>query len=210
MMKPQAQIKVLTFVLALSFAWSFSMKRCKYLKHFPSANPGPGMLLGPSLQNRYEAEIKLNKGFQQYQRGYKVQEDLSFRLGDSDLCTCGSNRSYLECCKPIHQNYSHISNVLPESMFRARYTAYQLGLADFVIKISARDSKEFQYYAIDTFSNGIKRWRKQIKKLSSSYEYYGMKILNTEWSFDNLTVINFVVLTVWPPQHHYVVGLCVG
>ncbi len=47
-----------------------------------------------------------------------------------NLCPCGSNSVYTECCQPTHQ--SSKANT-PEQLMRARYCAHCLKLTDFII-----------------------------------------------------------------------------
>ncbi|MEI8633917.1 YchJ family metal-binding protein [Vibrio sp. PP-XX7] len=46
-------------------------------------------------------------------------------------CICGSQRHYKNCCQPIH--LAHECATTPEQLMRARYSAYALGLVDFII-----------------------------------------------------------------------------
>ncbi len=47
-------------------------------------------------------------------------------------CPCGSNKPLIECCKPIHLDRTKALH--PEQLMRARYSAYVLGLVDFVVQ----------------------------------------------------------------------------
>ncbi|MDW6003711.1 YchJ family metal-binding protein [Vibrio mangrovi] len=46
-------------------------------------------------------------------------------------CPCGSQRHYKNCCQPIH--HAPETAKLPAQLMRARYSAYALGLVDFII-----------------------------------------------------------------------------
>jgi SEC-C motif domain protein len=46
-------------------------------------------------------------------------------------CVCGSGKQYKNCCQAVHQ--SHQTATKPEQLMRARYSAYVLGLVDFII-----------------------------------------------------------------------------
>ncbi|ROV59531.1 hypothetical protein EGH82_13315 [Vibrio ponticus] len=46
-------------------------------------------------------------------------------------CPCGNAAPYESCCQPIHQQ--HANAIVPEQLMRARYSAHNLGLVDFVI-----------------------------------------------------------------------------
>jgi SEC-C motif domain protein len=45
-------------------------------------------------------------------------------------CPCGSGKAYLDCCQPIH---AHVSAPTPEALMRSRYSAYVLGLVDYLL-----------------------------------------------------------------------------
>jgi len=47
-------------------------------------------------------------------------------------CPCGSGTSYAECCRPLHQGVRQAAT--PEELMRSRYSAYALGLADYVFR----------------------------------------------------------------------------
>ncbi|MGC3964201.1 MAG: YchJ family metal-binding protein [Rhodocyclaceae bacterium] len=44
-------------------------------------------------------------------------------------CPCGSGRTYARCCGPIHQGEAATT---AEALMRSRYSAYALGLTDYV------------------------------------------------------------------------------
>ncbi|MDC0609556.1 YchJ family metal-binding protein [Vibrio sp.] len=46
-------------------------------------------------------------------------------------CPCGSKKRYKNCCELIHKDHSKAQ--IPEQLMRARYSAYALGLIDFII-----------------------------------------------------------------------------
>ncbi len=47
------------------------------------------------------------------------------------LCPCGNPNTYETCCERIHANHSKADH--PETLMRSRYSAYVLGLTDFII-----------------------------------------------------------------------------
>ncbi len=47
-------------------------------------------------------------------------------------CPCGKGLVYQDCCKRIHQDPNNA--IHPEQLMRARYTAYTLGLTEFIIQ----------------------------------------------------------------------------
>ncbi len=51
------------------------------------------------------------------------------RTTESSLCPCGSGAGYADCCAPLHQG-TPAQNA--EQLMRSRYTAYVLGLTDYL------------------------------------------------------------------------------
>ncbi|TVP93371.1 MAG: YchJ family protein [Pseudomonadaceae bacterium] len=51
-------------------------------------------------------------------------------LPASSPCPCGSSNTYADCCQPLH-----LGNTAPsaERLMRSRYSAYTLGLVDYLI-----------------------------------------------------------------------------
>lgn len=47
-----------------------------------------------------------------------------------NACKCGSRKDYAECCQPIHQDVSLVTDV--EQLMRARYTAYAMNNLSFI------------------------------------------------------------------------------
>lgn len=45
-------------------------------------------------------------------------------------CPCGSGRAYAECCGPLHGGAAAAD---AEALMRSRYSAYALGLADYLL-----------------------------------------------------------------------------
>lgn len=69
-------------------------------------------------------------------------------LQNDDSCICCSGTIYGNCCKILHDeivNSSHSRKFLlsadPESIVRARYAAYALGLGDFIIETTHSSHK---------------------------------------------------------------------
>jgi SEC-C motif-containing protein len=49
----------------------------------------------------------------------------------TQMCLCGSGKSYALCCQPCHEGNLVES---AEALMRSRYSAYSLGLVDYIIK----------------------------------------------------------------------------
>ncbi|MET0302974.1 MAG: YchJ family metal-binding protein, partial [Microbacteriaceae bacterium] len=52
-------------------------------------------------------------------------------LSADDPCPCGSGRSYADCCGPAHAGSAPAPTA--EALMRSRFSAYALGLADYVL-----------------------------------------------------------------------------
>jgi SEC-C motif-containing protein len=46
------------------------------------------------------------------------------------LCPCGSDLPYAQCCQPYHAGHAAAT---PEALMRSRYSAYVLGLLDYLL-----------------------------------------------------------------------------
>ncbi len=53
-------------------------------------------------------------------------------------CPCGSGRRYGECCQPYHAGAAAPT---PEALMRSRYSAYVLGLDDYVLATWAPETR---------------------------------------------------------------------
>ena len=52
-------------------------------------------------------------------------------MKSSDLCPCGSNRTYRECCAPLHEGQAQAETA--EQLMRSRYAAFSKGQADYLL-----------------------------------------------------------------------------
>jgi len=64
-------------------------------------------------------------------------------------CPCGSGLAYTDCCKPLHDGLSPPSAL---ALMRSRYSAYALGLVDYIQKTQQApiDPKETQDFCQNT------------------------------------------------------------
>lgn len=51
-------------------------------------------------------------------------------MPSTNLCPCGSQKTYGNCCQPAHQGQA-VST--PEALMRSRYSAFVLGLGDYLL-----------------------------------------------------------------------------
>ena len=48
-------------------------------------------------------------------------------------CPCGTGDPYADCCGRWHAGFRHLAAPTPEALMRSRYTAYTLGLTDYLL-----------------------------------------------------------------------------
>lgn len=48
-------------------------------------------------------------------------------------CPCGLPRAYAQCCGRYHAGALHLGAPTPEALMRSRYSAYSLGLREYVL-----------------------------------------------------------------------------
>lgn len=48
-------------------------------------------------------------------------------------CPCGLARDYAQCCERYHLGALHLQAPTPEALMRSRYSAYALGLREYVL-----------------------------------------------------------------------------
>jgi len=52
-------------------------------------------------------------------------------MNDTNLCPCGSAKSYEHCCEPYHK---HFQAPTAEALMRSRYSAFVFGLVDYLFE----------------------------------------------------------------------------
>lgn len=87
-------------------------------------------------------------------------------MAEKDLCPCGSEKKYGECCEPIIKGTTKAPTA--ESLMRARYTAYEKQEIDFIINSCEEGDKIAE---ID---------RKATEDWAKNSTWHGLKILRTE------------------------------
>jgi SEC-C motif-containing protein len=97
-------------------------------------------------------------------------------MSDSSLCPCNSGLLYKECCQPLHQ-HTHVAEDA-EKLMRSRYSAYHLGLVDYLLETlhpSKRHPGE----------------REALQESISQTEWLGLKIIDHKEA-NNLAEVEFV------------------
>lgn len=86
-----------------------------------------------------------------------------------DFCPCGSWEKYERCCEPLHQGEAPASAL---ALMRSRYSAYALGLVDYLIKTTHPKHKDSK--------TPIAKKRQRIQQFSESTDFNGLDILAVE------------------------------
>ncbi|MBI3236148.1 MAG: hypothetical protein HYZ48_00320 [Chlamydiales bacterium] len=84
-------------------------------------------------------------------------------------CPCGSEKSYSNCCEPLHKG-APAKNAL--ALMRSRYSAYALSLPDYIL-LTTHPQSPF-------FSKKISDWLKEIEDFSLNTSFEGLEILDFE------------------------------
>lgn len=80
-------------------------------------------------------------------------------------CPCHSGKKYKQCCAPYHKGIFPSTALL---LMRTRYSAYALGLADYLMKTTHPDNPDF---APDTAE-----WTEGILEFCRTTRFLGLKI----------------------------------
>ena len=78
------------------------------------------------------------------------------------LCPCGSNKTYLLCCEPLHTGAQKALN--PEELMRSRYSAFVMGEAEYLLNTSLA-----RHHAPDELD--------QLKAAMDQVEWLGLEVL---------------------------------
>lgn len=85
----------------------------------------------------------------------------------SQLCPCGSGRTYEACCQPYHKG-SWAENAL--DLMRSRYSAFVLNLPDYIIRTTHPGSVD---YTPNTFG-----WKKSLSQFSKNCTFEKLTVLD--------------------------------
>lgn len=97
-------------------------------------------------------------------------------------CPCYSNKPYAHCCQKYHQGS------LPETalaLMRSRYSAYALGLVNYLIETTHPENPHF--------ISDKKQWFYQIQMFCKQVTFEGLEILETK-NNDGEAFVTFVAL----------------
>ena len=93
-------------------------------------------------------------------------------------CPCHSGRSYEICCQPCHTGKIPAPTAL--DLMRSRYSAYALGLADYLINTTHRDTPQYR--------DNIRAWREDITNYCQNTRFTRLEILEDCPGKENATV----------------------
>ena len=85
-------------------------------------------------------------------------------------CPCKSQKNYEDCCRPYHTGELRPSDAL--ALMRSRYSAYALGLAEYIIETTHPKHPEMHKKNWD--------WREDILRFSKDTEFVDLEILSFE------------------------------
>lgn len=80
-------------------------------------------------------------------------------------CLCHSGMPYKDCCGPYHTGKPP-ENAL--KLMRSRYSAYALGLADYIIQTTHKDNP--------SYTKDLKKWKKGVLDFSKETLFEGLEI----------------------------------
>ena len=115
------------------------------------------------------------------------------RFGANLPCPCHSGQKYKRCCLPYHRGRRAAA---PQTLMRARYTAYALGLIDFVIDTTDSEGPMWQ-------SDDV-RWREEIRSFSESTQFSGLNIKAVE-NGDGVAWVTFDAKLIQESTEHLMV-----
>ncbi|MBX3718953.1 MAG: hypothetical protein KF898_04840 [Parachlamydiales bacterium] len=93
-------------------------------------------------------------------------------------CPCHSKKPYEECCAGYHRGKKAENAML---LMRSRYSAYAMGLADYIIATTHTSSPYWQ--------SNTSKWKKEIKQFSQEISFDGLEILDFQEQDEKATVV---------------------
>ena len=117
---------------------------------------------GKAKRTERKAPPSAAKGFGAASSGLKFTRAPS---NDEKPCDCASGKEYKDCCAPQHD--AGFAST-PESLLRARYTAFKYRLPDFLMATTNPEGPEYQPDLVS--------WRKELLKFCDSLCFEGLEI----------------------------------
>ena len=88
---------------------------------------------------------------------------------NKNLCPCGSNNLYVDCCYPFIQFQTKKEPKNALALMRSRYVAYALNFIDYIIKTTHPKS--------DLYDLDHTKWREEIKFFSENTSFKSLEIV---------------------------------
>ena len=88
------------------------------------------------------------------------------KFSPNEPCPCGSGNKYKHCCQRFHKGKPAPT---PEAVMRARYSAYAIGIADYILKTTHPDSRYHQ--------SNRDQWRREMQQYSQTTTFAQLDIL---------------------------------
>lgn len=149
-----------------------------------------GSIMGRKVRNppscssgsKYYLE-PLSTGTELKMAGFGKRSDPSLKkhiIDGNSMCPCGSNAIYGECCGPFHSLEAFARDPVP--MTRARFSAFSMANADYIIDTTYYKHKDYKRYlensALDAKKSKAK-WKKEITTLNcDQFEFLKCDILS--------------------------------
>lgn len=94
-------------------------------------------------------------------------------------CPCKSGLDYAECCKPFHDGLKVVEDA--ERLLRTRYSAYALGLADYIMNTTDSEGSAWWHDA--------EAWRANTRQFANSATFEGFRVISSESQGDAHTIM---------------------
>ena len=88
------------------------------------------------------------------------------RAEETTVCPCYSGRKYKRCCAPLHRGAKGKG---ASAVMRARFSAYSLGLCNYIISTTHPNGPHFQ--------EDLVRWHLQLQDFASQTLFEGLELL---------------------------------
>ena len=130
---------------------------------------------------------------------YTIELERRLKIEEGKPCACLSGKLYKDCCQKMHNHIAGSGSGMEhkaEDVLRARYTAYKLGLPDYIIDSSHESSEDYIKFFKEnqaTLKNGRKKWEKDIVQnyMQNKLEYMYFKVLSEEVVSSDVRKIKF-------------------
>ena len=90
------------------------------------------------------------------------------KLSPNAACLCRSGAKYKRCCRPLHQGGAPTT---AEALMRSRFSAYALGLVDYVLATTHPDGPNWE--------DDRAEWAAGVAAFSRSTSFDGLEILSS-------------------------------